>query len=761
MDDQDKKDNESPQVPSPPGQDLPEDLEAAMAWLEQLAARQGAPREELPSIDDDDDLSGEPESLPDWLKDLPDSADAAEFDLDDLDLPIDDSVPEEDLPDWLKVRAASEAIPQAEDGGDGPADAAEELDWLDELTVGSTTEELPTMQWEGGPAGHEAEEAVGDMATAVAEDAVEEMAEDAAAADAPEEEDMLAGTAVGGLAGAAVAAAVMDDDDAEDVGDVENAMAWLEQMAAGEGDAIDEMPTLVSQRADVDGAPEELAIELEPEPVAQVENSPEDMDEAMDWLEQLAADQSTPLEELPSVADRVLASTVMAEAGVQAVDADRVVLPEHLAAAVAHFEMLAAESGIALDEVELVEIEADVELEALLVSLDDHARSSRASGAGRVGGMAVAGATAVGMAALRDDESVDWDELSDEMPEDPDEALAWLERLAEEADLSDQELMAGDEAADAVEEPTRPGIQTADELEDATAAAAAVALEDDFLAEMPEDPDEAMAWLEQLAARQGASLDELPSVDEVRDDVDMPDWLAAQVAAQSLEDEATEAVEEADESGRGVALAAGLAGAAAVGAAILDDDEADEAMLEETAVDETDEDAAVAAGVAGAAAVVGAVVMDDDAEAAPPEETLAWIDDLGEGDVAELLADEEEAAGTVQYDPRVAPQPTSEMATRAELSPGEEAVTAPDADLDARGRAQSMLGSGDIESAADAYQKLIDEGESLPLVIADLETAVVDQPDKPVLNRLLGDAYMRNGQLQKALEAYRQALDHL
>ncbi len=43
-------------------------------------------------------------------------------------------------------------------------------------------------------------------------------------------------------------------------------------------------------------------------------SSPDDLDEAMAWLEELAASQDTPIEDLPSVADRALASKLIAEA---------------------------------------------------------------------------------------------------------------------------------------------------------------------------------------------------------------------------------------------------------------------------------------------------------------------------------------------------------------------------------------------------------------------------------------------------------------
>jgi cytochrome c-type biogenesis protein CcmH/NrfG len=46
------------------------------------------------------------------------------------------------------------------------------------------------------------------------------------------------------------------------------------------------------------------------------------------------------------------------------------------------------------------------------------------------------------------------------------------------------------------------------------------------------------------------------------------------------------------------------------------------------------------------------------------------------------------------------------------------------------------------------------------VVITDLEMAAAAH-DQPVLLRLLGDAYMENGQLTRALESYRRALDLL
>jgi cytochrome c-type biogenesis protein CcmH/NrfG len=68
---------------------------------------------------------------------------------------------------------------------------------------------------------------------------------------------------------------------------------------------------------------------------------------------------------------------------------------------------------------------------------------------------------------------------------------------------------------------------------------------------------------------------------------------------------------------------------------------------------------------------------------------------------------------------------------------------------------------GDLDSAVATYGKLVESGEDLNLLISDLEGAVGTQGENARLRTVLGDAYMRNGQLQKALDAYRQALDSL
>ena len=59
------------------------------------------------------------------------------------------------------------------------------------------------------------------------------------------------------------------------------------------------------------------------------------------------------------------------------------------------------------------------------------------------------------------------------------------------------------------------------------------------------------------------------------------------------------------------------------------------------------------------------------------------------------------------------------------------------------------------------YSDLINSGHLAPDVINDLEAAVLKHSEQPELLRALGDAYMRDNQLQKALDAYKQALQKL
>jgi hypothetical protein len=75
--------------------------------------------------------------------------------------------------------------------------------------------------------------------------------------------------------------------------------------------------------------------------------------------------------------------------------------------------------------------------------------------------------------------------------------------------------------------------------------------------------------------------------------------------------------------------------------------------------------------------------------------------------------------------------------------------------------ARALRTSQELTSSLDQYETLLDASQLLQDVSDDLATMVDDHPDIPRVRRLLGDAYLRSGMLQEALDAYRSALDQL
>jgi hypothetical protein len=76
-------------------------------------------------------------------------------------------------------------------------------------------------------------------------------------------------------------------------------------------------------------------------------------------------------------------------------------------------------------------------------------------------------------------------------------------------------------------------------------------------------------------------------------------------------------------------------------------------------------------------------------------------------------------------------------------------------------QAQSHLGSGQVDPALDLYNQVIGQGQDLHAVIQDLTTAAYRYPVDVGLWQTLGDAYKQNDQIQEALDAYTKAEDLL
>jgi tetratricopeptide (TPR) repeat protein/uncharacterized protein Smg (DUF494 family) len=75
----------------------------------------------------------------------------------------------------------------------------------------------------------------------------------------------------------------------------------------------------------------------------------------------------------------------------------------------------------------------------------------------------------------------------------------------------------------------------------------------------------------------------------------------------------------------------------------------------------------------------------------------------------------------------------------------------------AREQAFTLLDSGQIEAAVERYNQIIESGELLDTVIEDLRKSLDRYPVDISIWQALGDAYLRNDQVQEALDSYTKA----
>ncbi|MEP7286682.1 MAG: hypothetical protein ABI947_13055 [Chloroflexota bacterium] len=76
-------------------------------------------------------------------------------------------------------------------------------------------------------------------------------------------------------------------------------------------------------------------------------------------------------------------------------------------------------------------------------------------------------------------------------------------------------------------------------------------------------------------------------------------------------------------------------------------------------------------------------------------------------------------------------------------------------------KARELVANGEHHASLEHYQALIDSSQLLEESGGDLIKLVEQHPKDPRTRRLLGDTYMRLGDLQTALDTYRSALDQL
>ena len=423
---------------------------------------------------------------------------------------------------------------------------------------------------------------------------------------------------------------------------LEDAMAWLEELAAGQGIPIDEMPTQISAKPDV----EQLPSKKEPQSSDLADDKQDDFtlivdSDPMAWLEQLAVDQSSPLEELPSVADRLLASEIVSQ---PAIPPDSTINdPYDIDEALEYLEQEAAKQGVDLSTVEFDASQPLDRLKAALTIVDN---------------LALIG-LAARSAVLEETKQTD-EVASTQLPAEPHVPA----EQPVEVDITEEDLDHGE----AVEFTLLP------EADDSTDSVATTTV-NDLSNEMPDDPHEALNWLSAM----GDMDDDTEAAVIVEEDT----IASAQVRDPSASGEVEPEKELLTE----------------------DSGQFDDNVLHE---------------------------MPDD-----PDEAVAGMENLAR-------QREQNTSAVVKEQPsEKAPPP---------------AAHEPAANQKA---ALVALDDGDLEKAFAPVQAILDDDAATPELVGALEEAVEQHQDSPRLLRLLGDAYMQIGEVDKAVATYRKGFDHL
>ena len=622
--------------------------------------------------------------------------------------------------------------------------------------------------------------------------------------------------------------------------ELDDTMAWLAELVAEQGLSLDDLTPEPVKMA------EETAVPLVPEPAAAPSA---EIDDAMAWLDQLAEEQGMPIEALPTVADRVLAEVEKPVAATELAAAE-------LAAPAQEVEVEAADelafildwlAEMALVSTTEITLAPDIQAVApaatdLLSALDWVEQQLRITAAAPLkldinideipedpemalawlAGMAeveteappvIEKETAVSTTPLPDTQELVDLTLVDDIPDDPEAAVRWLEELAVDEPPMTPPLHE-------VEAKTAIVLPATGELPELVFPEDAMFPRDVGVpTDVPEELEDSMDWLQALMAEQGLSLDELdtetavaPAPEEIAEPPIAPEALAEPVIArdEALSAWATEAeatVESELDASVPVALPESAPAESQTNTAVAEAGELnldfllesepgtlswlDEFATEEKEVPPTKANLEAALGIEEEPDSTVREILSElesefdiraelsdswpewlsvDQEGTPGLGETGWLKSFGETDVSSWLTAEDEIMSSGIFEdislpsvkfPAAAPfeagEPPEIPSVFGDVSTLSAASHLP-ADGEQLRVAQAAIKAGDLNTAMQSYQQLIETGSGLGPIIADLETAVKQNPHHAALRRLLGDAYMRNGQLQKALDTYRQAL---
>ncbi|MGB2896897.1 MAG: tetratricopeptide repeat protein [Anaerolineales bacterium] len=324
---------------------------------------------------------------------------------------------------------------------------------------------------------------------------------------------------------------------------------------------------------------------------------------------------------------------------------------------------------------------------------------------------------------------------------DDDEVFRWLEDLAEthEAEEGMPEAPPADSPMETDHEPS-PAISEA---------------------VPPEEADESLLWLENLATQRGIDVDVTPATPRgLPTEVDASlDWVKEMAAVSTDETIISKPpsvpTEEIDAEQIEDAASESVSDEAPLISAVAQETVQEEPMPEIPGW--LDEAASVAEVVPPEPVEIDATPIDEEeihppeptpVEAAPVAEltpTPEPIDEIIPTPVAapHIPAAEEDLSEAEKVEPAVAVVPSKYKEPASQLLLG----------------ARQALNAGDAGRALSDYKKLIERKQDLKTVITDLEHALERYPNLPTMWQALGDAYMKADQLQEAIKAYQRGME--
>jgi tetratricopeptide (TPR) repeat protein len=344
-------------------------------------------------------------------------------------------------------------------------------------------------------------------------------------------------------------------------------------------------------------------------------------------------------------------------------------------------------------------------------------------------------------AAEEETQSDEFSSLVSDIPDDPDEAVAWLEELATEQE--DIPLALDSEQPDMVEVSLDEDIPQAEQ--------------EVIDVDLPADEVVALQWLDEVvsASMATAAANRVVGASSIVVEPDTPK------SAFSVE----EAMEEAERMMIEEQIVIESESSDTQDDIIIDDLPDDEQVV----VDWLDELAAVEVTAQEEIDVIPTelpdeTVISEEAVLVSGDATdeLDWLDILDdqspEIDEPVVSIDEEVAATIV-----VAGDSEDLSELQIEIDEMEDIESDPSerGELDQYEEAHLALETGDFDQAIAIYSEILNSGEGLPDLIANLESLIDAYYSQTALIRLLGDAYTKNGQLQEALEMYKKALDNI